>query len=461
MQHQGRSVRPGSLVGRHRPARATTQPPAEQNVGEHEHETVRRDAIEWTLDGVRIAVVAGIATLVAIGPRQYKPYASLAWVAVGVAGVYSLAISSRRVRLPLGLSSALDLVLTLVAIGCTGASESPIIGVLFLVVTSVSMRFDRRRAMVVALLGSLGLAIDAFAVPKPVLPDSTRATLLASWLVLLVLESITVGRLAEIESEERTLVALESAHRKSLVTLENERRALLGAILHDLRTPLAGAAGIARTLRKPPSGLRPAQAREAMRVLAEHLAYIEGLVGDVRQMVGLHQPGSLEEVSLRPVRLEPLLQSAVEVACDRVEQAGSGVSVSVEEQLPAFVRTDALKLQRIIVNLISNALEHAGPKDVEVVARRQGPERLRLEVRDRGPGLSEEAMGSLFSPPRSGVASMGAVAPPRGIGLWVVSELVHALGGTVEANRRPGGGTATIVYLPLLEEAGDPSGGLS
>ena len=438
----------GSFLGRSAPEDVAERPSAHQR---SRYDDQREEAVEWTLYGVRVTVVAGMAVLLAAGPPSDRSYPLIGWVLVGIAGSYALAVMTRAARLPLWLSSALDLVLTLVGVGVTGSVQSPMIGVLFLVVASVTMRFDRRRGMAVAALATAGLAIVVFSVPRPAFPSKTDVVMIAGSGVLVVLEAILVGRLADIEGEAHVQIVREIALHESLVMLEGERRALLAAIMHDLRTPIAGAAGIARSLSNPLIVLNPDQSRHAVRVLSEHVTYINNLVGDIQQLVGTHQRGTLEEVSLRPIRLESLIRQAVQVAYNMMEGPGA-TSVTIAEDVPTVVMTDALKLQRIIVNLITNALEHAGPtSDVELAAHRAGETRLRIEVLDRGPGLSEEAMANLFSAPRSRPATVGTTPPAsRGIGLWVVAELAAALGGSIQARKRPGGGMAAIVDLPLV-----------
>lgn len=415
------------------------------------YEDQREQAVEWTLYGVRVTVVAGMALLLAVGPHYARSYPLVGWILVGIAGPYSLAVMTQVGRLPLWLSSALDLVLTLLAVGATGSAHSPMIGVLFLVVASATMRFDRRRGIVVAALASAGLAIVVFSVPRPAVASSTDLVVIVSSCVLVVLEAILVGRLADIEAEAQTQIARETALHESLVMLEGERRALLAAIMHDLRTPIAGAAGIVNSLSNPLVVLNQDQSRDAMRVLSEHITYINNLVGDIQQLVGTHQRGSLEEASLRPIHLGSLIRQAVQVACNLAE-GRSAASVSIDDDVPPVVMTDALKLQRIIVNLITNALEHAGTSShVEVAAHLHGDTFLRIEVLDRGPGLSEEAMATLFAAPRPRPTTIGTTRPAsRGIGLWVVAEMASALGGTIQAHKRAGGGMAAIVDLPLV-----------
>ncbi|WP_225729775.1 MULTISPECIES: sensor histidine kinase KdpD [unclassified Nocardia] len=243
-------------------------------------------------------------------------------------------------------------------------------------------------------------------------------------------------------------LAEEASAAAALLEADRLRRALLSAVSHDLRTPLAGAKAAVSSLRSDDVEFSPEDTSELLETIEESVDQLTALVGNLldqsRLAVGVVQP------QLRTVYLDEVVHRALvsvgmgarglrRAAMDRVKVEVGEVSV----------RADAGLLERVVANLIDNALRHA-PRDtpVRVTAERDG-DRAIIAVVDTGPGIPPGSEEQLFEPfqrlgDRDNTTGVG-------LGLSVVRGFVEAMGGTVHAEPTPGGGLTMLVDLPADE----------
>jgi signal transduction histidine kinase len=222
---------------------------------------------------------------------------------------------------------------------------------------------------------------------------------------------------------------------------ERLREAFIGMLSHELRTPVTTIYGAAKLLaRSNPGG-------------DEH-----GLVGDIEEesdrlyrmvedlLVLLRAERGQLELSVEPV----LLQRLVPIIVRDVERRFPAARIQVEraEDLPP-VMTDPGPVRQVLNNLLTNAAKYGGGSPIRVVLAQDGP-MLCLAVEDQGPGFAAEEADRLFELfYRSG--STARMSAGTGIGLYVVRQLVLAMGGTVTAEPREGGGARFTINLPLAE----------
>jgi signal transduction histidine kinase len=199
---------------------------------------------------------------------------------------------------------------------------------------------------------------------------------------------------------------------------ERERRFLLSALAHDLRTPLFILRG---SLEAAERGLGDGHLSRAQ----AKAAHLDRLIGELFALSRAEYAGGGHEL--------------VDLAALARLVAGADASE------PAFVRGDPVALQRILTNLVDNAMRHGGG-DVTVCVR-NGDGRVRVEVADRGPGFRdlEHAFEPLFRDDRAGGA---------GLGLAIARRLARAHGGDVTAVDRPGGGAIVTLALRASAPAG-------
>jgi signal transduction histidine kinase len=149
-------------------------------------------------------------------------------------------------------------------------------------------------------------------------------------------------------------------------------------------------------------------------------------------------------VVLAPTDLRQLLLDVIERSSDWI--ADSRCTVRAEPIESVVGAWDAIRLESIITNLLSNALKYGAGKQVDL-SLRQSDGHAVLTVSDRGIGMSQEAQSQLFQ-------KFGRAVPTRnyggfGMGLWIVDQLVRAHGGTVSVTSREGEGATFTVQLPL------------
>ena len=220
-----------------------------------------------------------------------------------------------------------------------------------------------------------------------------------------------------------TGAALNEMQQRLQATLR-ERTAMIGAIAHDLRTPLARIAF--RIEAAPPSIREPVQADiEQMR------AMVAATIGFVR--------GGPAVAERRPVDLAPLVGRLAEQA----RETGSPVELGAVE--PAVVSGDRSALERLIQNLIDNAVQYGGGALLSV---RRRADRARITVADRGPGIPEPELERMFQPFERRDPSRSRSTGGLGLGLAIARGIASAHGGTVHARNRQGGGLDVTVELP-------------
>ncbi|MEU4341779.1 sensor histidine kinase KdpD [Nocardia sp. NPDC023852] len=240
-------------------------------------------------------------------------------------------------------------------------------------------------------------------------------------------------------------LAEEASAAAALLEADRLRRALLSAVSHDLRTPLAGAKAAVSSLRSDDIEFSAEDTAELLETIEESVDQLTALVGNLldssRLAVGVVTP------QLRRVYLDEVVHRALvsvgmgarglrRAAMDRVEIEVGDVSV----------RADSGLLERVLANLIDNALRHA-PREtpVRITAERTG-DRVTIAVVDTGPGVPHGAEEQLFEPfqrlgDRDNTTGVG-------LGLSVVRGFVEAMSGTVHADPTPGGGLTMLVELP-------------
>jgi two-component system sensor histidine kinase KdpD len=216
------------------------------------------------------------------------------------------------------------------------------------------------------------------------------------------------------------------------------RTALLAAVGHDLRTPLASAKAAITGLRGHGVEWSPGEQEELLAIADAALDRLARLVDDLLDLSRL-QAGALD-VTLRPVGLD----DAVALALDELGPQGRAVTVDVPADLPDVVADPAL-VQRIIANLLSNALRYAPGEPPRLTVSALGDE-VQLRVVDTGPGVPVEDRDRVFAPfqrlgdtdTRSGV----------GLGLALARGLAESMGGSIVPEDTPGGGLTMVLTLP-------------
>jgi two-component system sensor histidine kinase KdpD len=237
---------------------------------------------------------------------------------------------------------------------------------------------------------------------------------------------------------ERERAAVESSERRALAETDRTRTALLAAVSHDLRSPLAAVKAAVTSLRSGTIVWSPEDEAALLETIEESADRLDDLVANLLDMSRL-QTGAVR-AHADEVELEAVARAAV-----RQVTGGEHVEVQVDESAQLVV-ADAGLLERVLVNLVGNAVSHTPPgTSVRVVAEASAG-RADIRVVDRGPGVPAEQRERMFAP----FQRLGDVPRGEGVGLGlaVARGLTEAMGGTVTVEDTPGGGLTFVLDLP-------------
>lgn len=250
------------------------------------------------------------------------------------------------------------------------------------------------------------------------------------------------------QAVERARLRREATEAESLRRTDELKDALLNAVSHDLRTPLASIIASAGSLRQEDIAWTAGERREFAEAIEEEARRLNRIVGNLLDL------SRLQGGSLRPERAWHDLGGVLTDALTRLRPltARHHVVLDLPEELPP-VPLDDVQIDQVFANLIENAAKYAPPDTkIWVSARRSGDEVI-VQVADRGPGIPPAALPHLFDPFYRVERDRGRVAG-TGVGLAVARGLVEAHGGRIWARNRADGGAFLAFTLPLAAPEG-------
>lgn len=227
-----------------------------------------------------------------------------------------------------------------------------------------------------------------------------------------------------------------------LTAADNIRRALLNALSHDLRRPLASATAAVSGLREDQGRLRPQDARELLDVAADGLQDLSTLVTDLLDVSRLRE----DALPISLVATDP--ESVIVAALDDVDLGPSLVSLDIDP-VP-LVCADPPLLRRAVANVLANAQRftpHGERVGISVSSFRSTVE---IRVVDHGPGVADERKDMIFMPfQRIGDTDNTA---GLGLGLALSKGFVEGMGGVLRAEDTPGGGLTMVIALRIAAQ---------
>ncbi|MFF1687989.1 MULTISPECIES: ATP-binding protein [unclassified Streptomyces] len=215
------------------------------------------------------------------------------------------------------------------------------------------------------------------------------------------------------------------------------RTALLAAVSHDLRTPLAGIKAAVSSLRSDDVAWSEEDHAELLEGIEDGADRLDHLVGNLLDM------SRLQTGTVTPLIREIDLYEVVPMALGGVPEGS--VELEIPESLPMGTVDPGL-LERSVANLVENAVKYSPSGERILVSAGAIADRVEVRVVDRGPGVPDEAKDRMFEPfQRYGDAPGGAGV---GLGLAVARGFAEAMGGTLSAEDTPGGGLTMVLTLP-------------
>ncbi|MBK5418109.1 two-component system sensor histidine kinase KdpD [Pseudomonas sp. TH31] len=243
--------------------------------------------------------------------------------------------------------------------------------------------------------------------------------------------AISLERIHYINVAQDTTVQMES---------ERLRNSLLSAISHDLRTPLSVMVGLAEALKltKPPL---TGEAAEIAAAVGESALRMNTLVNNLLDMARLESGKVVLNRQWQPI--EDVVGSALRAVQPIL--GGRSVHVMLEDDLPP-VRIDAVLIERILINLIENAVKYTPPATTLDLGARATPDHFEVWVADEGPGLPHGHEEAIFNKFMRGKKESSI--PGVGLGLAICRAIAQAHDGTITGVTRPEGGACFTLRLP-------------
>lgn len=222
----------------------------------------------------------------------------------------------------------------------------------------------------------------------------------------------------------------------------------LATMSHEIRTPLTGLVGALELASAASSSSERENFLGIARMSSEHLMQLLDDVLDFSRIEAdqliLHQ---------QDVALQEIVRDAVSLM--RPRAIAKGLYIEADLGQPLTLHTDPVRLRQIVVNLLSNAVKFSSTGDIEVAVRREADDTVEIVVADRGVGIPEDELESIFDPFRQLRGETHRQAG-TGLGLAISRRLARALGGELSAQRRRGGGSRFVLRLPNARAA-DPA----
>lgn len=403
---------------------------------------------------VRLAVALSMVALLVTGGDDVRRHLPWVVVTLSVASGYAavVAVNPRwelYTRPAAWLLTVLDATFTLLTIAMTGAATSPAVAILVLVITAAAIRLPLGPTMALA----LGLGVAYLAVVLFVDPEFTswrerwfQGLWWTGYLLLTGLLGASLSRLVDREREAGIAARVEAMAEHAAAEEERDlRRRLLesyqsqqdglAVVLHEFRTPVISLRALARGLAED-GALTPADRETGNRLIAEHANHLSDMLDALGDVAASRRP-AFGTGRPRPVELRALVLASADAAGLQPPR----LRLSFDDALT--VKTDPQRFRRVLTNLLENAARHGEGKPVDVEAEVTGG-LLRLRVLDRGSGVDAGNLAKLTGK----FTAAGSNRGTAGLGLWIVDQIVQALGGRVGFRNRPGGGLVAEVEIP-------------
>ncbi|MCW2819589.1 MAG: sensor histidine kinase KdpD, partial [Marmoricola sp.] len=316
---------------------------------------------------------------------------------------------------------------------------------LFLLATVVvALVGGLRPALVCAVAGSLVINYF-FTPPLHTLAVKDPNDALALFVFLAV--AMLVSSVVDLAARRTDQVGQAEAETDALAQVDRTRTALLAAVGHDLRTPLAAAKASVSTLRSPDLVLSDEDRAELVETAEVSLDRLAGLVENLLDMSRL-QAGAMA-VHLRPAALDEVVARAL----DDVGRGAADVRVELPDDLPPALVDPGL-LERILVNVVANALRFSPadrpPRLLGAAVSADAGDVVELRLVDRGPGIPPDRRDEVFAP----FQRLGDTDNSTGVGLGLALSrgLAEAMGGGLDVEDTPEGGLTMVMRFPRAED---------
>jgi two-component system phosphate regulon sensor histidine kinase PhoR len=227
--------------------------------------------------------------------------------------------------------------------------------------------------------------------------------------------------------------------------LEEMRRDFVANVSHELKTPVTSIQGFVEALQE--GGLEDAeQTRRYVDIIAKHAQRLNAIIDDLLSLSRLEDGTPRRAISFEPVKLKPLLTTAVDLSSVKADPRQITIDLLCEDDLEASL--NAPLLEQAVLNLLDNAIKYSDPGSrVEIRADQTGDETA-ICVADTGCGIAHEHLGRIFERFYVVDKSRSRKLGGTGLGLSIVKHIAQVHGGYVTVESTPGRGSTFTIHLP-------------
>ena len=267
---------------------------------------------------------------------------------------------------------------------------------------------------------------------------------------------VNVGLMEQPDGAHVVAVMRDCTERKLAEQAKDE---FVSTVSHELRTPLTSIAGSLGLLIGGAAGPLPPKAERLVGIAETNSRRLVRLINDILDIEKI-ESGAMQ-FSLRPIELGDLVGQAIDALSGL--RAEYGVSFGYRRASAALmINGDADRLTQVVTNLLSNAAKFSPPGEQVEVSVEDAGGRVRIRVRDRGPGIPPEFHNRIFGKFAQADSSDTRAKNGTGLGLAITKEMVERHGGRIWFESPPGEGATFFVELPLAAQpqaAADSAGG--
>ncbi|MBA2302813.1 MAG: HAMP domain-containing histidine kinase [Acidobacteria bacterium] len=242
------------------------------------------------------------------------------------------------------------------------------------------------------------------------------------------------------------------ARAEALAAADRGRRQLLADVSHELMTPLTAIRGYVQTLSMADVPIDD-PTRQRYLVIADQETYkLEAIIGDLLDLARLEGGG--ESLHWSAVSVDALFQRVIDRHLPAIDAKHVSTELRVADGTPAVLGNPA-RLEQALQNLAANAIRHMPEGGSLALSARGEAHRVRITVRDTGPGIADQHLPHIFDRFYKADASRAGTTIPSGsgLGLSIVQAIVRQHGGEISAANASGGGAEFVMVLPAAETA--------
>lgn len=239
-----------------------------------------------------------------------------------------------------------------------------------------------------------------------------------------------------------------SRSKSEIEELQKQKDELFAVIIHDIKNPAALIKNLVELLRS--YDLTTAEQQEIIEDILDTSNRIVSLSQEVSRILALES--TLINLNLEPASINEIVKDVVLSNSANAKSKNIGIYVDIDEQIEEF-KMDKYKVYEVLDNLVSNAIKFTQRGGEVRVSTKKEPDKVIVEVKDNGLGMSEEDINRAFQRGARLSAQPTGGEPSSGLGLWIVKRLVETMKGKVWVRSALGKGSTFSFYIPFIQDS--------